>query len=155
MNLKDIDIRDILPQRPPMLMVDALTEFGDAVAVAEFRVRPDCIFVGNGRLTPEGIVENVAQTCAARTGYYNKYVLGRPVEIGFIGAVRKFRVHRAPQVGETLRTEIVIRSEFFGISMADAKVLDSEGNVIAEGTRKIAVRQNENEAEDGDAMTAI
>ncbi len=153
--MKDIDIRDILPQRSPMLMVDALTEFGEAGAVTEFRARADCIFVEHGRLTPEGIVENVAQTCAARTGYYNKYVLGQPVEIGFIGAVRKFRVHCAPQVGETLRTEIVIRSEFFGISMADAKVLDSEGNVIAEGTMKTAVRQNENDAEGGDAIAAI
>lgn len=144
MNLKDIEIEDILPQRPPMLMVDALTEFCDDGASTVLTVRPDCIFVEDGRLTPEGIVENVAQTCAARTGYYNKYVLGLPVEIGFIGAVRKFRVHSAPSVGETLRTELVIRSEFFGISMADAKVFDNEGNMIAEGTMKIAVRQNEN-----------
>ncbi len=136
-----------------MLMIDTLTEFTDTGAVTEFEVRLNCIFVEDGRLTAEGIAENVAQTCAARTGYYNKYVLGLPVEIGFIGALRKFRVCSSPVVGERLRTEVVIRSEFFGISMADAKVFDSEGNKIAEGTIKIAVRQNE--AEGGGAMTAV
>lgn len=142
MNLKDIDIEDILPQRPPMLMVDALTLFDDAASATEFEVRPECIFVSDGKLTAEGIVENVAQTCAARTGYHKKYILHQRVEIGFIGAVRKFRIYACPEVGETLHTEIVVRSEFFGISMVDARVSDSEGNMIAEGVMKIAVRQD-------------
>ncbi len=141
MLIENVEIEDILPQRPPMLMVDALTEFDGESAATELTVRPDCIFVENGRLTAEGIIENVAQTCAARTGYYNKYVLRLPVEIGFIGAVRKFRISSLPPVGEKLRTETVIRGEFFGMSMADAKVFDGGGNMIAEGTLKIAVRQ--------------
>ena len=140
-SLKDIEIEDILPQRPPMLMVDALTEYDENGATTELTVRPDCIFVADGRLAAEGVIENVAQTCAARTGYYDKYVLGLPVEIGFIGALRKFRVRSLPPVGEKLRTEIVIRSEFFGISMAEAKVFDGEGDMIAEGIMKIAVRK--------------
>ncbi len=138
-SLKDIEIEDILPQRPPMLMVDALTEYDENGAATVLTVRPDCIFVSDGRLTPEGVIENVAQTCAARTGYCSKYVLGLPVEIGFIGALRKFRIISLPPVGEELRTEIAIRSEFFGISMAEAKVFDGGGDMIAEGILKIAV----------------
>lgn len=145
MDTGNIDIREILPQRPPVLMVDALAEYDGLRAMTEFEVRPECIFVSGGRLTSEGIVENVAQTCAARVGYYSRYVLNLPVEIGYIGAVRKFRIYSNPAVGTTLHTEISVQSEFFGVSMVRAEVTDGNGTVFAEGTVKTAVKREAGE----------
>ena len=55
----------LLPQKPPMVMVDALVEFTELSAVTRLVVRPDNIFVQNGRLAEPGLVENIAQTAAA------------------------------------------------------------------------------------------
>lgn len=41
------------------------------------------------------MIENIAQTCAARIGYVNKYILKKGIQIGVIAAVRdlKFLAH--------------------------------------------------------------
>ncbi len=127
-----------------MLMVDALVEYSEGYGVTELLVGEDCIFVQDGELTSEGIIENVAQTCAARIGYYDHYILQVPVKIGYIGAIRGFEVFRAPKVGTLLRTSTTVQSEFFGISLVRAEVRDAaSGELLASGDMKIAIKQDE------------
>lgn len=141
MMLDENGIREILPQRPPMLMIDILMEWTENSASTEFTVRDGNIFLDkDGYMTAEGILENVAQTCAARIGYYNKYILHRPVSLGYIGEIRGFSIASAPAKGETLTTRIKVEQEFFGISLVSAVVSIGE-SVIAEGKMKIAVKE--------------
>lgn len=134
---KDIPILKLIPQRPPFVMVDRLVEMNGNTAVTEFTVRPDCIMVEDGVLTAYGLIENMAQTCAARIGYIN---LHRKVPIGMIGAVRDYRTCRNPVVGVTLRTTVTDIESVMNMTMADVTVEDSSG-VVASGVLKIALRE--------------
>ena len=140
----DIDVKDILPQREPFLFVDRLVHYDERETVTEFTVPVEHLLVKDGYLTAPGILENMAQSSAARIGYLCKYVLHVPVRIGYIGAIRKFRVHRLPAVGETLRTTIFFREDVFGITLVDAEVRVGE-DLIAEAALKTALGEKEAE----------
>jgi 3-hydroxymyristoyl/3-hydroxydecanoyl-(acyl carrier protein) dehydratase len=66
--LTEINILDLLPQRPPFIMIDKLTHFDLKSAETVFTVCEDNLFCVDGVMEEAGIVENIAQTCAARTG---------------------------------------------------------------------------------------
>ena len=89
-----------------------------------------------------GLIENIAQTCAARIGYVNQYVLQRGIQIGFIGAIRNLDIYRLPKVGERITTIVEVMEEVFGMTLAKAQVVcDDEVLVTAE--MKIAVKEEE------------
>ena len=140
----DISVSEILPQREPFLFVDRLVHYDERETMTEFQVVADHLLVADGYLTAPGILENMAQSSAARIGYLCKYVLHVPVRIGYIGAIRKFRVHRLPAVGETLRTTIFFREDVFGITLVDAEVRVGE-DLIAEAALKTALGEKEAE----------
>ncbi len=139
--LSQIPPQDIIPQRPPFLMVDHLLSYEATASRSSFVIRPDCIFV-DGTFTAAGIVEHIAQTCALRIGYYNKYVLHRDVVIGYIAAIRQLRVHRRPGVGEELLTLVEELGSAFGMTLVRAQVRTAQGDCIADGELKIALSQS-------------
>ena len=65
----DINVLDLLPQRPPFIMVDKLTHFEPKSAKTVFTVRADNMFCIDGVMEESGFVENIAQTCAVYTGF--------------------------------------------------------------------------------------
>ena len=140
----EIAIDGILPQREPFVFVDRLVHYDDRETVTSFTVPAEHLLVEDGHLTASGILENMAQSSAARIGYLCKYILHVPVRIGYIGAIRKFRVHRLPAVGETLTTTIILREDVFGISLVDAAVRVGE-EIIAEAALKTALGEKEAE----------
>ena len=140
----EIPVSEILPQRDPFVFVDRLERYDERETVTSFTVPAEHLLVEDGHLTASGILENMAQSSAARIGYQCKYILHVPVRIGYIGAIRKFRVHRLPAVGETLSTTIVLREDVFGISLADAVVRVGE-ETIAEASLKTAIGEKEAE----------
>ena len=139
-NPSHLPIGDLLPQRPPFLMVDRLLSYEASVSRSSFLIRPDNLFV-EGTFPTAGIVEHIAQTCAARIGYYNKYILHRPIVIGYIGAIRRLDVVRHPSVGEELLTRIDVLGEAFGLTLVHAVVRTRHGELIAEGEMKIALSE--------------
>ncbi len=141
MELKNIDIQEIIPQRPPFRMVDRLLSYDKTVSEATLLLRPDNIFLDD-TFQAAGIVEHIAQTCAARIGYYNKYILHRDIVIGYIGAIRQLDVKRHPSVGEELLTRIEVLSSAFGMTLVSAEVSTSQGELIADGEVKIALSES-------------
>ena len=140
----EIAAGEILPQREPFVFVDRLVHYDERETVTAFTVPAEHLLVEDGYLTASGILENMAQSSAARIGYLCKFVLHVPVRIGYIGAIRKFRVHRLPAVGETLATTIIFREDVFGISLVDAVVRVGE-EIIAEAALKTALGEKEAE----------
>ena len=120
-------------------MVDRVVAFDRVITTTAFAVQPDCIFVEDGHLVPDGLVENVAQTCAARMGCVN-YINRESVKLGFIGAVRDMIFHRLPHVGETLMTSIKVREEVFRMTLVDAEVRIGD-EVVATAEMKIALSE--------------
>lgn len=140
--LRQIDIHEILPQQEPFVMIGALVHFDHTLTVTETEVKESNIFVEGGCFTASGLMENIAQTCAARIGYVNKYILKKGIQVGVIGAVRNFEVVRLPQVGEVITTKVEVKEEVFGMTLAEA-VVECDGNVLATTEMKIAVRESE------------
>ncbi len=136
-----IPVSGILPQREPFVMVSQLVHYDELVTTTRLHVAADNIFCQDGELVASGIIENIAQTCAARIGYINKYILHRDVNIGFIGAVRNLTVHRLPKVGETIETRIEVLSSQFGLTLAHGEVHLPDGTLVAEGEMKIALSE--------------
>ena len=72
--LETIDVQTLLPQRPPFIMIDRLIHFDEVVTTTQLEVRSDNLFIEDGVLNNCVLVENIAQTCAARMGYINQYI---------------------------------------------------------------------------------
>ena len=140
----DIVISEILPQREPFVFVDRLIHYDERETVTAFTVPAEHLLVEGGCLTAPGILENMAQSSAARIGYLCKFVLHVPVRIGYIGAIKRFRVHRLPAAGETLTTTIIFREDVFGISLVDAVARVGE-DLIAEVSLKTTLGEKEAE----------
>ena len=94
--------------------------------------------------TASGIIENIAQTCAARIGYVNKYILKKGIQLGFIGAIRNLKLHRCPKVGETIQTTILTIEEIFGMTLVKAMVCVGD-EILAESEMKIALSEMESQ----------
>lgn len=140
-DLEQIPVLELLPQRPPFVMIDALTAFDERHTSTRLTVRPSNVFYEMGRLTAYGLVENIAQTCAARLGYAS-YVLHRPPRIGVIGAINHFDVLRTPLKDETIRTDIEVEEEVLGITLINARVFVGS-ELIAASQMKIALTGGE------------
>ncbi len=139
-SLRAIDIHELLPQQEPFVMIDRLVGFDATITVTETDVRPERFFIENGHWMAAGLVENIAQTCAARIGYVNKYVLKKGIQIGYIGAVSGLRILEMPAVGGTLTTRVEVMEQVLGMTLAKAQIT-YQGRVIAETQMKIAVDQ--------------
>ena len=140
--LRSIDIHTVLPQQEPFVMVGTLIRFSLDSSTTETLIKEDNIFVENGCFLPSGMMENIAQTCAARLGFYNKYILEKDVRIGYIGAIRDYVVEGKAKVGSTLVTTVDVQEEVFGMTLAQATVR-CDGKVIAGGQIKLAVDNSE------------
>ncbi len=137
MKFNEIDVLELLPQRPPFVMVDHLTDYNDTQSTCCLTVRPDNVFFEKGCLTAPGLIEHIAQTCAARLGYYNCYVQKTGVRLGFIGEVKDLNILRLPREGEMIETTIVVVQEIFDVTLVSAEVRVG-AEVIATTLLKIA-----------------
>ncbi|MDR1379995.1 MAG: pseudouridylate synthase [Tannerella sp.] len=138
MRPEDFDILDLLPQRPPFIMVDRLTYYDPVITKTAFRVNGDNLFCRNGVMEESGLIENIAQTCAARMGYKEKTEPQRDgtIKIGFIGMIKTMLIFRNPHVGETLETTVEIREDVFNATLVRTKV-ESGGETLATCEMKI------------------
>lgn len=138
MDFDKINIEELLPQREPFIMVEKLHYFTMERTVTTLKVSDSNIFVDGGTLSASGLIENIAQTCATRIGYINKYILKKGIQIGYIGAIRGLNIHRLPLVGEVIETTIETLEEIFGMTLVKACVKIGE-EVLAESEMKIAI----------------
>lgn len=139
-DLRQIDIHTLLPQQEPFVMVGSLTHYDDENVETETTIRPDNIFVDNGEFSSAGMIENIAQTCAARIGYVNKYILKKGVQIGVIGNVRKLKITGHPKAGSTITTHVQILEEIMGVTLAMATITCGD-ELLAKSQIKLAVKE--------------
>lgn len=131
------DILSYIPQRPPFVMVETLESCEEHFASTSFRVRPDHIFLENGFLGEPALVENIAQTAAARIGYICQQE-NRPVPVGFIGAVQNLKIHELPRIGDQLQTTISIINQIFNATIIEGDI-KIDGKSIASCEMRIFI----------------
>jgi predicted hotdog family 3-hydroxylacyl-ACP dehydratase len=138
MNFTDIDVKTLIPQQPPFVMIDRMVHFDEVVTKTEFEVRPDNLFIENGKLLEAGLIENIAQTCAARMGYIKTRILGDDVHLGFIGAMKSLSINKLPEPGSILETTIEVVNEVFNITLVNATTT-CKGEVLVTCEMKISI----------------
>lgn len=141
MEIKDIDILTLIPQRRPFVMIDRLLTFDEIESSTDFVIKEDNIFCKDGLFLETGIMENIAQTCAARIGYIN-INNNESVKIGVIGSIKDLIITKLPKVGTTLLTKVKVLSEVFAITLVEAEVYDND-ELIAKCEMKISLTDKE------------
>ncbi len=134
--LVNIDhITDLIPQRSPFVMIDALAYQEEHRTGTQFRIREDNLFLRNGRLEAVALVENIAQTAAAAAGY-KAVQSGGKVLVGFIGAIKNLEIVDLPVAGDLLETETCELQSILNVSSVEGKVFCG-GKLLARAEMKI------------------
>lgn len=131
------NITAYIPQRTPIVMISGILEVKDNITRTGLQIAADNLFVEDGVLQSPGLLENMAQTAAARVGYIAQQE-NTPVPIGFIGAVKDFEVFDFPPAGSFIETTTEIQSQVFNATMVAAKVT-LDGKTMAQCELKIFI----------------
>lgn len=122
-----------------MVMVESLLSCDEKTTITSLTIRQDNIFLNNGLFSPSGMMEAMAQTAAARTGWIVKNNPGsgnKKVPVGVIGSIKNFRLYFQPAAGMVLTTTIEVQLEIMQATMVKAKV-EVEGKLAAEAELQI------------------
>lgn len=140
MDTPTVQVTDIIPQRKPFVFIDSLLQCDENAAETSFKIRENNIFVRDGIFQTPGLIENIAQSCVAKTGYISKFKEHKKITIGYIGNVHHLKVNRNPEVGETITTTVIFGENIAGIQLCEAVVRVGD-EIIAQSSIKTA--QNE------------
>ncbi len=110
----------LIPQRPPIVMIDGLLTATPTEADTTLTILSDNIFVQSGILREPGLIEHVAQSAAAWVGYKGQ---NEEPKLGYIGEIKRLTIHRLPAVGQKMQTHIELLGEALDISLIAAKVI--------------------------------
>ena len=133
------NIESLIPQKPPFVMVDKLLNFSDTTITTGFTIKDDNIFVEHGQFKEPGLIENIAQTAAARAGYVS-VTENKPVLVGYIGAINNLQIFMLPKTGDELCTEITIENQIFDVTLISGKI-SCNNELIAQCKMKIFINQ--------------
>ena len=133
------DIYQLIPQRPPIVMVDVVWSATETGAETGLTVQPDNMFVRDGLFSEPGLIEHIAQSAAAFAGY-GTYARGEAPKLGYIGEIKDCNFYDLPAVGSELRTELKLVAEVKGISLISACVTVA-GQPVADCQMKIFIKE--------------
>jgi 3-hydroxyacyl-[acyl-carrier-protein] dehydratase len=132
-------ITEYIPQKSPIVMIDTLNYCEGNVTKTTFLIEASNIFVKDNVLHEPGIIENIAQTAAAKAGYEVKK-LGKEPVLGFIGAIKDLKIHSFPKVGDLLETTVTIKNEVMDVTIIEG-ISTCGGIKVAECEMKIFIQK--------------
>ncbi|ELI6454926.1 ABC transporter permease [Flavobacterium psychrophilum] len=145
-----INIKNYLPHRKPMLMVDMILIMDDEKVETIFEIKADNIFIQNNTFIEAGLIENAAQTCSSIVAkdYFvdenNEDKSGVDV-VGFISAIKSLKIHKLPEVGSTIKTISTLVSKFvtddYSLCTMSCKTFNNE-ELLLEGEINLFIQEN-------------
>ena len=122
--LRGEEIKSIIPQREPIMMIDTLFGASETDGESGLTVLDTNIFCQGGQLREPGIIEHIAQTAAAFNGCRLKE--GENPKLGYIGEIKKCQISALPKVGDTIRTKVHLEAQVMNVNLmtAESKVGD-------------------------------
>ena len=98
-------IEQLLPHRPPMILIDRLVQADGSTTVCEVTIGPHSMFLQADGVPAFVGIEYMAQTVAAHGGYQS-YLEGQPIAVGLLLGTRRLETHcQFFELGQTLRIE--------------------------------------------------
>lgn len=126
------EIRFEIPQQQPFAMIDSVLQCNPETTICLYTPLVDNPMVIDGFFSPEGMIEMMAQSAAARASILS----GGAVRIGYIVTVRGFRCNANVQVNKTLRSELKLINEVMQFQVFNVCVF-LENDKIAEAEIRI------------------
>ena len=133
------DLARLLPHRPPMLMIDALTSCAEDAATARKTFRQGDYGTAGERVLEPVLIECLAQTLAAMQGH-NAQKRNQKTGFGMLVGVDDFVFRGAAQCGKELTLTVAITKSFRPFVLATGQVRQGDA-VIAEGTLKVYLEE--------------
>jgi len=128
---------ELIPQRPPFVMVDTLFAVEENSCETGFHIPEGHIFVENGFFHEPGLIENMAQSAAAMTGF-GVINSGQNPKTGFIAAIKNLKINKLPKSGHAIKTQITIIDHVLDFTLISGKVYDNN-DIFAECEMKIFI----------------
>jgi predicted hotdog family 3-hydroxylacyl-ACP dehydratase len=135
MNPSDYPITDLIPQRPPFVMIDRLISNTEKSARGSLFIDEKNVLCHAGFFQESGMMEFIAQTAAAFTGYIQLISAKVPTR-GYIGAIKNLAVYSRPSVNTEIQSEITVDTELLGYSVITGKIFQ-ENRLLAECEMRI------------------
>ena len=85
-------LSELLPHRPPMILIDEIVSYDDASVVAGVTVREASLFREAEGVPAYVGLEYMAQACGAQVGALARD-RGEPARVGFLLGARQYRAH--------------------------------------------------------------
>lgn len=124
-------VLDLIPQKPPFVMVDTLFDYTPLTGITGFDIPPDNILVENGIFSEAGLIEHMAQSMSLHRGYQGFIGGLTKPKTGFIGVIKSVEIMELPKAGTKLRTYVEILHEVMNVTSVSARTENEEGKVIA------------------------
>lgn len=134
------NIIELIPQRPPFLLIDELVSVDNQIITCSFTVPHEHVLVEDGKLNEAGLVENIAQSAAAGNGY-NAQKNGYSVPDGFIAGIKNLIVNYLPSANKKLITKVFQLDNVMGYSLIKGEIHENE-NLVASCEMKIYCPNN-------------
>ena len=140
MKFRGEDIKRLIPQRYPMMMVDGFEATGEQSAVTALTVTPDNYFLlPDGTVSETALIEHLAQSASALSGWQSMIRGDSEPPVGLIGEVKHFTCHRRACVGETLTTHVDFGLSFGQVTLATGETRIGD-ELIAQVNMKIFIQ---------------
>ncbi|NJO89241.1 MAG: 3-hydroxyacyl-ACP dehydratase [Chloroflexia bacterium] len=107
-------VNKYIPQREPFIMISRLSGVSDNTASSALDITNENIFVKDGYFQEAGIIENIAQTAAAMTGYH-AIANNNEVKRGYLGAIKNLKINNLPKVNSQIETSITIENTVMNV----------------------------------------
>lgn len=133
------EVKDLIPQKKPFVMVGELVEYSEEHIVSTFTPSESNLFMIDNQFLEPGIIENMAQTVALYTGC-QFFLLKKPAPVGYIGSINNVIITRLPKLKEVLTTKISIVQEFMGVTLVNIEVKIAD-ELIASGRMKTVLAE--------------
>jgi 3-hydroxyacyl-[acyl-carrier-protein] dehydratase len=136
------DITTYIPQRPPMVMIDELVQVENSSGTTTFKISNSTIFTDKGLFTEPGLIENIAQTAAAMIGYQCK-TNNTPVPLGFIAAIKNWKLYSLPAVESIIETTVRVVNNVLDVTIVEGNVVQGDTPVCSCELRILVQRNSE------------
>jgi 3-hydroxyacyl-[acyl-carrier-protein] dehydratase len=129
-------ILQLIPQKPPFVMVDTLREYTHLTGTMAFTIPDDNLLVKEGVFSEPGLIEHMAQSMSLHRGYRGFLEGLEKPQTGFIGAIKSVEIYELPKSGTTLTTYVEILQEVMKVTLVTARTENEKGEVIATSEMK-------------------
>ncbi len=121
-------------------MVDGLIYSNTEKTISRLVLSKANIFCKSGFFQEPGLIENIAQTAALRSGYLAKQSHKKP-KTGFIGSIKRLTIFELPKDSDTLQTTVTVCHELTNATVIKGEVFVNN-KLIATGEMNIFFPDN-------------